>query len=384
MMRPAWPTPSARLPAFVIAVPLAAAPPPSDGIPLPIVIAHRGACGYVPEHTLAAYALAIEMGADFVEPDLVMTGDAVLIARHENELSGTTDVADKPEFRARRTTKTIDGRAVDGWFSEDFTLAELKSLRARERIPHLRPANRRFDGLFSIPTFQEVLDLVRGANYRFRMAAKAAGRADCRRVGVYPETKHPGYYRGIGLPLEEPLVRLLAGRDAPFTADAVFIQSFEVGNLKLLRTMTDLPLVQLMDECGAPWDLIDAGDPRQYADMATPAGLTVIAGYADAIGVDKGMILPRSGPGGSLAPPTALVADAHAAGLRVHAWTFRAENAFLPPAFRRPGTDAAPGDIEGEVARFLAAGIDGFFTDHTDAGVRARDRFAGPHAAGDR
>ena len=300
----------------------------------PLIVAHRGASGYVPEHTLAAYALAIEMGADFVEPDLVVTRDGVLVARHENEIGGTTDVADKPAFAARRTTKVIDGQSIEGWFTEDFTLAELKTLRAKERIPDVRPENGRFDGIFAVPSFEEVLDLVRGANFRFQLEAVAAGLSARRCVGVYPETKHPSYFRGIGLPMERSLVRLL-DRGAYFRATGkVFIQSFEVGNLKRLRTMTSFPLVQLLSDSGAPWDFIVAGDKRTYADLAKPEGLAEIARYAAGVGVNKNLIIPRTGAGGALGAPTTLIADAHAAGLAVHGWTFRAENVFLPPEFR--------------------------------------------------
>jgi glycerophosphoryl diester phosphodiesterase len=236
----------------------------------PIVIGHRGASGYRPEHTLASYTLAIEMGADFIEPDLVSTRDHVLVTRHENEISGTTDVADHPEFAARRTTKTIDGNPVTGWFTEDFTLAELRTLRARERLPEIRPLNTAFDGLYQVPTFDEVIQL-----------------AKRHRVGIYPETKHPTYFDSIGLSLEEPLVRALnangyRGRDAK-----VFIQSFEVANLKALRRMTRVPLVQLVDATGKPYDFVVAGDPRTYADLVTPAGLEEVAGYARGLGAKR-------------------------------------------------------------------------------------------------
>lgn len=339
----------------------------------PIVIAHRGASGYAPEHTLAAYALAIEMGADFIEPDLVMTKDGILVARHDNEISGTTDVADHPEFAGRRTTKTIDGVSTEGWFTEDFTLAELKTLRAKEPLPHLRPHNRRFDGIFLIPSFEDVLALVHGANVRFAIEARAKGEAEPRRVGVYAETKHPTYFRGINLPMERPLISLLNG-DAPRPARKVFIQSFEVANLKKLRRLTSYPLIQLLSDFGAPYDFIAAGDPRTYADLAKPEGLAEIAGYADGIGVHKNLIVPLAG--GSLGAPTTLIADAHAAGLIVHGWTFRAENFFLPKKLQAPGGDAASGDLAGEITTFLRCGMDGFFTDQPDIGVRARDAFA--------
>jgi len=314
------------------------------------VIAHRGASGYRPEHTLAAYELAIALGADFIEPDLVATGDGVLIARHENEISGTTDVAAHPEFAGRRRTRRIDGAEVAGWFTEDFTLAEIKTLRARERLPF---RSQEHNGRFEVPTFAEVLALA-------RHAGEKAGRT----IGVYPETKHPTYFRALGLSLEEPLLAALEaasyrGRTAP-----VYLQSFEVANLKALRQRTDLPLIQLLEATGQPWDFRAAGDSRTYGDLATPAGLAEIAAYADGIGPDKRLIVPR-GPDGSLAPPTTLVADAHAAGLRVHPWTFRADAAFLAAEYG--------GDGEQEVRQFFRLGVDGLFTDFPDLAVRARE-----------
>jgi len=329
---------------------------------LPLVIGHRGASGYRPEHTLASYRLAIDMGADYIEPDLVSTSDHVLVARHENEIGGTTDVADHPEFAGRRTTKTIDGNPVTGWFTEDFTLAELRTLRARERLPDLRPANTAFDGLFQVPTFQEVIDL-----------AKRGG------VGIYPETKHPTYFDSIGLSLEEPLVATLhangyRGRNAP-----VFIQSFEVANLKELNRTTRVPLVQLLDATGRPYDFVVAGDPRTYADLATPEGLAEIATYADGVGPNKNLIVPRDADG-NLLDPTSLVRDAHRAGLQVHPWTFRKENNFLPTDFRQ-GNPASPeflratGDAPAEFHLFFRLGVDGLFSDHPDTAVAARHSF---------
>ena len=317
----------------------------------PIIIAHRGASGWRPEHTLAAYALAIEQGADFIEPDLVPTRDGVLVARHENEISGTTDIAGHPAFAARRTTKVVDGVVTTGWFTEDFTLAELKSLRARERLPGLRPGNTAWDGAFDIPTLAEILAL-----------AAAAGRP----VGVYPETKHPTYFAGIGLPGEEPLVAQLTAAGYTGKTGAAIIQSFEVANLKVLRAMTDLRLIQLIGD-GSPADDATAS----YDAMTTPAGLAGIARYADGIGPAKDRIIPRDGAGRSLAP-TALVADAHAAGLLVHPWTFRAENAFLPTELRRGDDPAAHGDLAAELALFLAAGVDGVFVDFPAMAVAAR------------
>jgi len=326
---------------------------------LPIVIGHRGASGYRPEHTLASYRLAIEMGADYIEPDLVSTKDHVLVARHENEISGTTDVADHPEFADRKTTKTIDGVAVTGWFTEDFTLAELKTLRAKERLPDIRPANTAFDGLYQIPTFQQVINL-----------------AKRRRVGIYPETKHPTYFRSIGLPLEEPLLGTLRANGYRGPNAPVFIQSFEVGNLKALSRKTRLPLVQLLDATGRPYDFVVSGDPRTYADLATPAGLAEIATYADGVGPNKNLIVPRDAQN-RLTSPTTLVRDAHQAGLLVHPWTFRRENTFLPEDFRQ-GNPASPvylqatGDFPAELRLFYKLGVDGLFSDNPDVAVAVR------------
>ena len=315
----------------------------------PIVIAHRGASGYRPEHTLAAYELAIDQGADVIEPDLVPTSDGELVARHENAIGDTTDVAAHPEFAGRRTTKTIDGRRITSWFTEDFTLAELKTLRARERLPELRPGNTAYDGRFAIPTLAEIVAL-----------------AQRRHVGIYPETKHPSYFRALGLGTDAPLVAALraAGWDR---ADApVFIQSFEVANLERLHALTKVRLIQLLDATGGPAD----GAAASYAAMATPVGLERIARYAWGIGPNKDMIAAATAP-------TTLVRDAHAAGLRVHPWTFRAENYFLPSGYTTGGDPAGRGRLADELARYLAAGIDGFFTDFPDIGVAARNAARG-------
>ncbi|WP_232540018.1 glycerophosphodiester phosphodiesterase [Azohydromonas aeria] len=334
----------------------------------PLVIAHRGASGCRPEHTLAAYALAIEQGADFIEPDLVSTRDGVLVARHENALAllhpdgslreATTDVADRPEFAARCRKKSIDGHARIGWFTEDFTWAELQTLRARERLPALRGTA--FDDRFAVPSLDQILSLLAEVN------AHRPGRP----VGLYPETKHPSHFQSLGLALEPPLVRALHGAGLRGPRAPVFIQSFEVANLRALREMTELPLVQLVEPGGAPRDFTLSGDQRRYADLLTPAGLGEVARYAQALGVHADLVIPRR-LGGVLGTPTPLVARAHAAGLQVHAWTFRAENRFLPAQFWRGTDPAAHGDLAGCLDAFLDAGLDGFFTDHPAQGRAA-------------
>jgi glycerophosphoryl diester phosphodiesterase len=299
-----------------------------------VVIAHRGASGERPEHTLESYRLAIEEGADYIEPDLVMTRDGVLIARHENEISGTTDVAQHPAFAARRRTQLIDGESMSGWFTEDFTLSEIKSLRARERLAELRPQNRRYDGQFTVPTFDEIMQLVAGAN-------RQPGRN--RPVGVYPETKHPAHFAKIGLPLELALLDALRRHRYADPGSPVFIQSFDPGNLRQMRRMTRLPLVQLLEH--------ELGNPSE------------IAQYADAIGIAK-----------VLATPEAIEA-AHAANLRVHVWTFRAENEFLPADLKVGEAAGAHGNLEAEIKRYLERGMDGFFVDFPAVGVRTRDAY---------
>ena len=344
----------------------AAAPPAAT-----LVIAHRGASGYRPEHTLAAYALALDLGADYVEPDLVLTRDGVFIARHENALAvvddasgavieATTNVHTLPRFADRRATKTIDGKRLTGWFSEDFTLAEIKSLRARERIPRERPGNRAYDDQFEISTLQEVIEL-----------AQAKSAALGRTIGIYPETKHPSYHASIGLPMEDRLVAVLRANGWDRADAPVFIQSFEVANLRYLASITSVRRVQLLAARGKPWDFELAGDPRAYADLATAAGLQEIARYAQGVGPHKSWVV-TSGPNGRLGTPTRFVADAHAAGLVVHPWTFRAENAFLPADLRRGKRVSDHGDARAEILAFLRTGIDGFFTDHADVGVAAR------------
>lgn len=317
-----------------------------------IVIAHRGASGERPEHTIAAYARAIEQGADFIEPDLVLTKDGVLVARHENEISETTDVSAKPEFAARKATKSIDGQPMTGWFTEDFTLAELKTLRAKERLPQLRKANMAYDGQFEVPTFEEILEL-----------AKARG------VGVYPETKHPSYFAALGLPHEGPLLALLAKYGHTDKTAPIFIQSFEVENLRALRGKTKLRLIQLMDEKGSPADRADL----TYPAMATAEGLKIVATYADGVGPNKALVIPRTLIG-NLGEATSLVADAHKLGLAVHPWTFRRENYFLPLGAKSGINPAAHGDLDSEIRAFLDAGVDGVFSDNPAQAVAAVKR----------
>ncbi|WP_161602636.1 glycerophosphodiester phosphodiesterase [Thermomonospora catenispora] len=336
-----------------------AAPAAADRIGRPVVIAHRGASGLRPEHTLAAYRMAIAQGADYIEPDLVMTKDRRLVARHDNWLADSTDVEDRPEFADRKKTKTVDGVTRTDWFTEDFTLAELRTLRTEERIPELRPDNTVFNGLEPIPTLEEVLELARRHG-----------------VGVYPETKHPTYFDGIGLSMEEPLVAALHkyGFDSP--RDKVFIQSFETSNLRELRRLTKVRLVQLIDGSGAPYDLVKSGDPRTYADLVKPAGLKWISSYADGIGPATGWIIPVDSAG-RLGRPTALVRDARRYGLTVHTWTIRNENEFLPVDHRQgntaaPGYRSATGDVGGWVSRLYRQGVNGVFCDDPSACVSAR------------
>jgi glycerophosphoryl diester phosphodiesterase len=324
-----------------------------------LIIGHRGAAGYRPEHTLASYELAARMGADYVEPDLVSTKDHVLVARHEPDITATTDVADHPEFADRKTTKTIDGTKTVGWFVDDFTLAELKTLRAKERLPDVRQRNTIYDGHYQVPTFQEVIDLV-----------KQLSRELARPIGIYPETKHPTYFRSEGLPLEELLVQTLNRNGLNRPGAKVFVQSFEVNNLKALDKVLKVPLVQLLD---IPGNFPADGSGKKYGEIATAAGLKEVATYADGVGPSKDYIIPRDASGHSL-PPTSFIADAHAAGLVVHPYTFRNENQFLPLEDRSNGgaDPNAYGNAFAEDKRFFAAGVDGIFTDNSDTGVAAR------------
>lgn len=304
--------------------------PRAAGEPRPLVIAHRGASGHRPEHTLQGYALAIAMGADFIEPDLVSTKDGVLVARHENEIGGTTDVAAK--FPARRTRKVIDGDTIEGWFSEDFTLAELRTLRAKERLAFRSHA---YDGQFVVPTFDEVLAL-----------ADSAGRRRGRVVGVYPEIKHPTYFASIKLPLEPRLLTALRARGLDRRDAPVFIQSFEAAPLRALRPETRVRLVMLLSS----------------RSQGTMTALQDIARFADAVGVNSRMIIGAD----TAATPTTLVHDAHAVGLLVHVWTLRSEPQFL--AARYHGNPLA------EVREFARLGVDGIFGDFPDVVVKGLGR----------
>jgi len=308
----------------------------------PLVIAHRGASGERPEHTLSAYKLAIERGADFIEPDLVPTKDGHLVARHENEIGGTTDVASRPEFAARKATRTIDGAQVAGWFTEDFTLAELKTLRARERLPQLRPESARFDGQDAIPTFEEVVKL-----------AKTRG------VGLYPEMKHPTYFAGLGLNLEPRLAAALKAAGLNSRSAKVFVQCFEVEPLKAFGQLSQARRVMLVGQGPAP------------VDVASEAGMKSIAAFAEGLGPEWPLVVPVRD--GALAAPTPLVGWAHAAGLQVHPWTVRAENFFLPKSLQRDGGPAAHGDAAALLKALYAAGVDGVFSDFPGLAVQARD-----------
>ncbi|QIJ61677.1 glycerophosphodiester phosphodiesterase [Streptomyces sp. JB150] len=334
-------------------------------LPVPTIIGHRGASGYRPEHTLAAYQLALDMGADIVEAgDLVPTKDGHLVCRHEPEIGGTTDVADHPEFAGRRTTKTVDGVATTGWFTEDFTLAELKTLRAKERIPANRPHNTLYDGRWEIPTFEEVL---RWQDEQTKRRGK--------QVWIYPELKHPTYFRGLGLGLEERVAKVLRKHGKHKWHSPVILQSFEPTSIQRLNKLVDNPLVVLLSGANTrPWDFVATGDPRTVADLVKPAGLREIASYAQGIGPTLDLVVPKD-RAGNLTQPTTLVADAHKVGLILHPYTLRNENPFLPADFRK-GTDPdAYGDVFGAYRAYFATGIDGVFTDHPDTGLLAREEF---------
>jgi glycerophosphoryl diester phosphodiesterase len=316
--------------------------------PRPLVIAHRGASGERPEHTMGAYRLAIAEGADYIEPDLVMTKDGVLVCRHENEISGTTDVEDHGEFARRRTDKVVDGAPMSGWFVEDFTLDELKTLRCRERLPQLRPQNAAFNGQEAIPTFDEVLALAHGSH-----------------VGVYPEMKHPTFLEEQGLDPVAPLVRALEGAGWNGPGAPVLVQCFEAYALRRFGGFSSVRKIQLLAADSVPWDLRD--ENVTLAGLLSDTGLADMAAYAFGIGVEKTLVIPRAANDSSAAP-TDLVTRAHRIGLAVHAWTFRAENTFLPAEWRRGDPAAANygaehGNLAAELTAFFEAGVDGAFCD---------------------
>ncbi|MDT3398448.1 glycerophosphodiester phosphodiesterase [Streptomyces sp. B1866] len=340
------------------------------GLPVPAVIGHRGASGYRPEHTLGSYQLALDLGADVVEQDLVPTRDGHLVCRHENDITATTDVAAHPEFAARKTTKTVDGTALTGWFTEDFTLAELKTLRAKERIPGTRQRNTLYDGRWEVPTFEEVL-----------VWAERQGRRRGRPVWLHVETKHPTYFRGLGLGLEERLAGLLRAHGRHRAGSPVFLQSFEPSSIQRLGGLVGCPKVVLLPAAGRPWDFTVAGDPRTVADLVTPRGLAWIAGFAQGVGPDLSLVIPRDAAG-RLGTPTTLVRDAHAAGLVLHPYTARNENTFLPADFRRGTDPAAYGDALGAFRTYFEQGVDGIFSDNPDTALLARADFLGARAAG--
>ncbi|MYX38205.1 MULTISPECIES: glycerophosphodiester phosphodiesterase [unclassified Streptomyces] len=340
---------------------------PVHPLPVPTVVGHRGASGYRPEHTLGSYQLALDLGADVIEQDVVPTRDGHLVCRHEPEIGGTTDVADHPEFADRRTTKTLDGVATTGWFTEDFTLAELKTLRAVERLPAQRQHNTVYNGHWEVPTFEEVL---RWADEQGRRRGKA--------VWLHVETKHPTYFRGIGLGLEERLAKLLRRHGRDKRDSPLFLQSFEPGSIQRLGALgLRNPKVVLLDAATTrPYDFVAAGDPRTVADLVTPAGLKWIAGFAQGIGPTLNLIIPRDAAG-KLGTPTTLVRDAHKAGLILHPYTMRNENSFLPADFR-VGTDPnAYGDAFGAFKVYFEQGIDGIFSDNCDTALLARADFVG-------
>lgn len=317
----------------------------------PLVLAHRGASGYRPEHTLESYKLAIEMGADYIEPDLVMTKDKVLMARHENEISGTTDVAAK--FPDRKTTKTVDGESITGWFIEDFTVNEIKTLRAKERLEF---RDQSFNGKFEVPTFAEVLKLV-----------KSESKSRKRTIGVYPELKHPSYFASVKLPLEKALVKDLKAHGLNKKNSHVYIQSFEMGVLTKLKKLTPLPLIFLIDDPNiVPYDYVLEGKKTTYQELLKSESLKELSKTISGIGPYKRYIVPVNDKQEKL-PATTLVADAHAAGLLVHAYTFRSDERYLLKEYKN--------DPQAEYLEFYKLGVDGVFSDFTDHAVRAKETF---------
>ncbi|MGW7087988.1 glycerophosphodiester phosphodiesterase [Streptomyces sp. NPDC054871] len=333
-------------------------------LPVPTVVAHRGASGYRPEHTLGSYQLALDMGAHVIEQDIVPTKDGHLVCRHENDITATTDVAAHPEFASRKTTKSVDGTSYTGWFTEDFTLAELKTLRAKERIPGTRQRNTLYDGRWDVPTLEEV----------FRWAEEQ-GRERGKRIWLHIETKHPTYFRKLGLGLEEPLAKLLRKYGRHKKNSPNFLQSFEPSSIQRLNKLVDPPLVVLLSSASSrPWDFVEAGDPRTVADLVKPEGLQWMASFAQGIGPTLDLVIPKK-PDGSLGTPTTLVKDAHAEGLILHPYTMRNENTFLPANFKKGTDPAAYGDAFGAFKAYFETGIDGIFSDNCDTALLAREDF---------
>ncbi|MEU6825033.1 glycerophosphodiester phosphodiesterase [Streptomyces atriruber] len=333
-------------------------------LPVPTVVAHRGTSGYRPEHTLGSYQLALDMGAHVIEQDVVPTKDGHLVCRHENDITATTDVSAHPEFASRKTTKSVDGTSLTGWFTEDFTLAELKTLRAKERIPGTRQRNTLYDGRWDVPTLEEVLKW-----------AEKEGRKRGKPIWLHIETKHPTYFRKLGLGLEEPLAKLLRRYGRHKKNSPTFLQSFEPSSIQRLAKLVSGPRVVLLSTASSrPWDFVEAGDPRTVADLIKPEGLEWMAGFAQGIGPTLDLVIPRKSDG-SLGTPTTLVKDAHAAGLILHPYTMRNENTFLPTNFRK-GTDPnAYGDAFGAFKAYFETGIDGIFSDNCDTALLAAADF---------
>lgn len=340
--------------AALAALPASGAGPDQGFKKKPLIIAHRGASGERPESTLMAFRLAIAEGADFIEPDLVLTKDGQFVVRHENEISQTTDVALHPEFENRRNTRQIQGQAVSGWFTEDFTLEELKTLRCRERLPKLRPESAKFNGQESIPTYQQVIDLAKSESARLK-----------RTIGTYPEMKHASYFAQLGMPMEGRLTDILKKNGLDSASAPVFIQCFDILPLKTIMTMCKAQRIQLVSPQGGPTDVAVV-----YKDMVSASGMQTIATYANGVGPDYSMVIPTVD--GGLGPATPLVADAHAAGLAVHPWTVRAENAFLPPKLRNGTDPMVHGDVDALYHALYAAGVDGLFSDFPGLAVKAR------------
>ena len=342
---------------------------PEYQLPKILVVGHRGASALRPEHTLASYQKAIDDGADFIEPDLVSTKDGVLVTRHENEIGGTTNVSTLSQFADRKTTKNIDGKDLTGWFTEDFTLSELQQLKARERIPEFRPANTAYNDLYPVPTLEQVIELAE-ANY------KKTGKI----IGLYIETKHPTYFKNQKLAMEDALLKTLAKYEYTRDIAPVYLQSFEVSNLKYLKDQLDLhktikhaQIIQLYDaKTSQPADFVESGETKTYAYLATAQGLKDVAKYANGVGPSKGYILNFNDNGS--VQTTSFITDAHTAGLKVHPYTFRPENNYLPTPLKcsqdKPAERCPSGALK-EFEAYFKAGVDGVFTDDPALGREA-------------